>query len=288
MISFLLERGKTREITVGEEGAGMLGPAYDALDEVKQFRLRWHRGGPPPVRLGGPKAAAGEFHGGNVPASLEGHMAALRRALHERNAALRAKDVLIREIDHRVRNSLQLIATMIHLQAGRHGDPSMRRELFAACGRVEAVAEVHSMLLAANGSERIRVDHYLRSICTALRKAFDVDGRYRCLELDTDPSKFPANKAIPLGLVVNELVTNAFRHAFAEGAPGTVRVRFRRGSDGLCTLTVTDNGRGLPKIDPSRQTGLGLQVVAVMASQLGACLSSTSQFETMLRRCAGV
>ena len=149
----------------------------------------------------------------------------------------------------------------------------MRRELFAASGRIEAVAQVHSMLLAASGSERIRFDQYLRGICAALRGAFDVDGRYRCLELDTDPLEFPANKAIPLGLVVNELVTNAFRHAFAEGAPGTVRVRFRRGSDGLCTLTVTDNGRGLPKIDPSRRTGLGLQVVAIMARQLGASLS---------------
>lgn len=273
MIFLLLERGQIREITVGKEGAGMLGPAYDALDELKQFRLHWHRGGPPPVRPGRPKAAPGEIHGGNEAARLDGHRPALRRALHERDAALRAKDVLIREIDHRVRNSLQLIANMIHLQAGRHGNPSVRRELFAACGRIEAVAEVHSMLLAANESERIRVDHYLRGICTALRKAVDVDGRYRCLELDVDPLEFPANKAIALGLVVNELVTNAFRHAFAEGMPGTVRVRFQRGSDGLCTLAVTDNGRGLPKIDPSRRTGLGLQVVAVMASQLGACLS---------------
>jgi len=270
MISIQLERAKIREVAGDKDVAGMPWQAYDAPGALKRFRLRWHRGEP----HGGAKDAAGECHCGNDQASLvEERMAALRRDLRERDAALRAKDILIREIDHRVRNSLQLIANMIHLQAERYDDPVVRRELFAASGRIEAVARVHSMLLAASGSERIRFDQYLRGICAALRGAFDVDGRYRCLELDTDPLEFPANKAIPLGLVVNELVTNAFRHAFAEGAPGTVRVRVRRGSDGLCTLTVIDNGRGLPKIDPSRRTGLGLQVVAVMARQLGASLS---------------
>ncbi|HZI76829.1 MAG TPA: histidine kinase dimerization/phosphoacceptor domain -containing protein [Gemmatimonadales bacterium] len=198
----------------------------------------------------------------------------LNKALGERDALLRSKDLLIREIDYRVRNSLQLISSLLRLQADRHKDPVLRRELGGASARIEAVVRVHSMLHDAGSTERVQFDRYLQTICSALKVSFKVDGRHRELELEADPLDLPADMAVPLALVVNELVTNAFQHAFREGQPGTVWVQLAREPDGMHRLTVADDGRGLPKkVDLSGRIGLGLQMVAAMAVQLGAKLS---------------
>jgi two-component system, sensor histidine kinase PdtaS len=198
----------------------------------------------------------------------------LNKALGERDALLRSKDLLIREVNYRVRNSLQLVSSLLRLQADRHKDPVLRQELGGASARIEAVVRVHSMLHDVGSAERVRFDRYLQMICSALKASFKIDGRLRELELEADPLELPADMAVPLGLVVNELVTNAFRHAFREGQPGTVWVQLARESDGIHRLTVADDGRGLPKkVDLSGRIGLGLQMVAAMAVQLGAKLS---------------
>jgi len=198
----------------------------------------------------------------------------LNKVLGERDALLRSKDLLIQEIDHRVRNSLQLVSSLVRIQADRHEDPVLRRELGSVGTRIEAVAQVHSMLSAAGGTEHVQFDQYLQTICNALKTSFKIDGRYRDLELEADPLNLPAHKAVPLGLIVNELVTNSFRHAFRDGQPGTVWVQFSREPDGMYRLTVADDGCGLPeRMDLSRRIGLGLQVTAVLAEQVGARLS---------------
>ena len=202
---------------------------------------------------------------------VEKRTAELRRALEDREAMLRGKDLLIREIDHRVRNSLQLVSSMIRLQADRHADPMVREELRVAGGRVEAVAQVHSTLHAAGGTERVRFDEYLQVICSALRTSFTADGSRRTLELEADPVELPAGMAEPLGLMVNELVTNAFRHAFAADGPGTVWVELGRDADGRLRLSVADDGAGLPK-GVDADGGLGLRLVTMTAAQLGATL----------------
>jgi two-component system, chemotaxis family, sensor kinase Cph1 len=149
-----------------------------------------------------------------------------------------------------------------------------RRELEAAAARVEVVAQVHSMLHVAAGTRRIQFDRYLQSVCATLKASSRIDDVRRTLELEADPVELPADMAVPLALVVNELVTNAFEHAFPGGRPGTIWIQLARRRDGLCRLTIADDGCGLSKpLDLSGRIGLGFQMVAILTEQIGAKLT---------------
>lgn len=113
--------------------------------------------------------------------------------------------------------------------------------------RIQAIAQVHSMLYARNSAEGVAFHEYLDEICTFLGETLGVDGRRRRLEVEADAIEVPTDLAVPLALITAELVTNAFRHAFADEA-GSVRVCFRRFAGGGVELTVADDGCGLPRI----------------------------------------
>jgi two-component system, sensor histidine kinase PdtaS len=196
--------------------------------------------------------------------------ASLTKALAERDALLQRKDLLIREVDHRVKNSLQMVMSLLRIQAGKLTQPDTRRALLTAGVRIQAIAQVHSMLYAHNNTESVRFDAYLEEICTFLGDTLGVSKRRRALLVEAEPIELPPGLAIPLALITTELVTNAFRHAFS-GRPGTVWVQFRRNSQEMPELTVADDGCGLPPdFDIFHGEGLGLQVVTAMVEQIGA------------------
>jgi two-component sensor histidine kinase len=196
--------------------------------------------------------------------------ASLTKALAERDALIQRKDLLIREVDHRVKNSLQMVLSLLRIQAGKQADMRARQVLQTAGMRIQAIAQVHSLLYARNNAEAVRFDEYLEEICTFLGATLGVSERRRALLVEAEPVELPPDYAIPLALITTELITNAFRHAFG-GKPGTVWVQFRRSPEGALELTVADDGRGLPPdFDVHQAEGLGLQVVAAMVEQLGA------------------
>lgn len=196
--------------------------------------------------------------------------ASLIQALAERDALIQRKDLLIREVDHRVKNSLQMVLSLLRIQTGKQTDIGTRQVLQTAGMRIQAIAQVHSMLYARNNAESVRFDDYLEEICTFLGATLGASERSRPLLVEAEPLELPPDLAIPLALITTELVTNAFRHAFG-GKPGTVWVQFRRKPDAMLELTVADDGRGLPPdFDIHKAEGLGLQVVAAMVEQLGA------------------
>jgi two-component sensor histidine kinase len=196
--------------------------------------------------------------------------ARLTRALAERDALIQRKDLLIREVDHRVKNSLQMALSLLRIQADKQTDSRIRRVLQTAGMRIQAIAQVHSLLYAHNNAESVRFDDYLDEICTFLGATLGVSERRRALLVEAEPVDLPPDQAIPLALITTELITNAFRHAFG-GKPGTVWVQFRRNPQGALELTVADDGRGLPPgFDFHQAEGLGLQVVTAMVEQLGA------------------
>jgi two-component sensor histidine kinase len=203
--------------------------------------------------------------------------AKLTQALAERDALIQRKDLLIREVDHRVKNSLQMVLSLLRIQAGKQHDLKSRQVLQTAGMRIQAVAQVHTLLYARSNAESVRFDDYLEEICAFLGATLGASERRRALLVEAEPIELPPDHAIPLALITTELVTNAFRHAFS-GRSGTVWVQLRRNPDKMLELTVADDGRGLaPGFDIFHGEGLGLQVVVAMVEQLGAQFEMSHQ-----------
>ncbi len=185
-----------------------------------------------------------------------------------RAAALKERDELLREVNHRVKNSLQLVSSLLTLQALSSKDPEMRRQFQEACGRIGTVAQVHQRLYQSENHSEVAFGQYLRDLCRELGGNLAAQPG-RTVAVDTDDVDLPADTVIPLALAVNELVSNAIKYAYPAGQPGEVAVSFRVQPDGRKSLTVADHGRGLPEgYDVARADTLGMKVVRAFAGQL--------------------
>ncbi len=194
---------------------------------------------------------------------------ALIDRLHE--SKLRARDAGLRaqEMSHRIKNDLQFVASLLRIQSRDLQDDEALDALALAGARVEAVARVHALLCDAPGSKEVWLDRYLGEVCGRLAATLDADGGHRRLVVWAEPHAVSARTAQTLGLIVAETVMNAFRHAFDDGASGTVEVEASRGADGGLQLMVADDGKGLPDGPPSGK-GVGTRLVDLLAKQIGA------------------
>jgi PAS domain S-box-containing protein len=186
-------------------------------------------------------------------------------------AALREKEVLIREIHHRVKNNMQVIISLLRLQARTIPDAE-RREIFSVTqDRIRSMALVHEKLYHSRDLASIDFKGYIQSLVSHLSySASETAARVR-IELQLDDLELNINKAVPCGLILNEWITNAFKYAFPESRAGTIRIRLEaRIPDGI-RLTVADDGVGLPEtVDPLKPVTLGLQIVNDLARQIDA------------------
>jgi two-component sensor histidine kinase len=206
------------------------------------------------------------------------HEAAERevRESRDRLAALAAQQaVLLREVNHRVANSLQLITSLIEMQARRVADPAARRMLRQAAERVEAVTMVHRRLYSGADVEFVEMDSYLAGLVDELERATQAAELHgarqdRRIRLNAEPVRVETDRAVAIGLIVNELVTNALKYAYPHGEPGEVRVSLTRGEAGL-RLVVEDDGVGYPAEEATpKGSGLGSLIVGSMATTLNA------------------
>lgn len=205
--------------------------------------------------------------------------ASLETALMERDAALEEKDLLMREVNHRVKNSLQLVTNLLTLQAQSAGDPRLNAQLEEAGRRVQAIGDVHSLLHRIDDVRLIPLHDYLTALCRDLeRSARSQGGGGWRLDLAVEPADVPTDQAVPLGLIANELVMNAIKHAYperrADGAPHAIAVGLEREPSGAIRLTVRDGGVGLPAgFDWRRSRSLGMRLIHALSGQLGATLA---------------
>ena len=194
----------------------------------------------------------------------------------ELREALATKEALLEEVNHRVKNSLQLVSGLLTLQASRSTDPELRTGLAEARTRIGVVARVHRRLYQAGTHGRIDdLGGFLRELCTDAVAALDRGaGRIQIeAELPTQAVPAPIDRAVPLALIVSELVTNAVKYAYPAEAGGVVRLRVDKGADGALLVEVADAGLGLPEgFDPASSPGVGMRVVMVLARQLRARL----------------
>lgn len=187
----------------------------------------------------------------------------LRTALIKAHAAQEASTLLLQEMSHRVKNKFSMISSIIGLQS-RNATPEVKRALDDVAARVQVMATVHDYLQLSRHDGLIDMSVYLPPLCRSLRDAL-CGPRPITLTVRAVPVQFAANKALTTGLIVNELVTNAFKYAFESERPGKVLVELSTADEGLI-LSVSDNGRGYLGTE---NTGLGTRLVTVLAAQLG-------------------
>ena len=172
-----------------------------------------------------------------------------------------------------MKNNLQVISSLLSLQAARATHPISRDVLIESQNRVRAMALVHESLYRSEDLAQVDVSRYLGELCGYLFRGYGVDSQRIRLELEVDPVTFPLDKTIPCGLIVNEIVSNSLKYAFPDDRPGCVRVSLRA-SDGLINLTLSDDGIGLPAgLDVENIPSLGLQLVTILTEQLGGRLA---------------
>jgi len=201
------------------------------------------------------------------------------RALKE---ALEAKDMLLYEVNHRVKNSLQLVNSLLSLQAGQ-GSDELKHNLEDARARIGVVARLHGQLYLSSMHDRIEAGAFLGSLVADTVDALKPsDGVTAEAQYDEDVILL-LDQAIPLAIVVNELVTNALKYAFDEEAEGTVSLAVGKARDGKVEIEIKDNGAGLPTgFDPATSAGLGMRVSYALVQQLrGELTFSTSDQGTV-------
>jgi two-component sensor histidine kinase len=185
----------------------------------------------------------------------------LRTSLHE-------KELLLKEIHHRVKNNLTVITSLLSLQASGSTDRKVVEVLQDAAHRVGSMASIHEQLYRSNNLAAIDFRAYTERLTQHLFRTFAPDGI--TLDLHIGKIFLEINSAIPCGLIVNELVTNALKHAFRGRATGRIVISMKVSGDGLHILTVRDDGAGLPgTVDIENVTTLGLRLVSLLATQLG-------------------
>ena len=181
--------------------------------------------------------------------------------------------VMLREGDHRIKNSLQLVASLMRMQARREKSEPARDALRSAAERVSSIASIHDALQRTDGADRVDLGPVLQKMCVALRAMAGDIGHIE-VRVDVEPLELPVLLAQPLALAVNELVVNALRHAFPDRDQGIVHVTLRR-AGGDVKISIADDGVGLPA-DHIAGQGYGMTLVAMMIKQIGGELRTES------------
>jgi len=213
-------------------------------------------------------------------------LARLKREVEAQRDTIAARDadkaLLLKEIHHRVKHNLQVVSSLLELQAGQLGDDVALAAVQEGKSRVKSVALIHQKLYNHEQLANVDFQDYIELLVTTIADTFEtnvsVERSIRAAGVSLD-----IDTAIPLGLILNELITNAYKYAFNTSAsnqqPGTLKVELLRtanpdGGAGTCTLTVADNGPGLPEnFDPAQTESLGMSLVAGLSHQLEGTLS---------------
>jgi two-component sensor histidine kinase len=198
-------------------------------------------------------------------------MTAYYEAERRLRATLREKDVLLKEVHHRVKNNLQVISSLLSLGAQHVTEGTARAVFVSSQSRVQSIALVHEKLYRQKDLSHVRFGEYVQTLITELLYSHSAAERDISAVVEIEDLPLPVNVAIPCGLIVNELVSNSLKHAFPVSRTGVVAVRAHRAPDGRIELVIEDDGRGLPSaLDPRKAPSLGLDLVFTFADQLGA------------------
>lgn len=208
---------------------------------------------------------------GNVVLLIpEGRDITERKMIEEQlRTSLTEKETLLKEVHHRVKNNLQVISSMLHLQSARVTDEEVLMAFRESQSRVDTMALIHAKLYQSGDLTNVPFRSYIGELITNLYISFGISDETVKAVIDVADVTLNVNTAIPCGLIINELVTNCLKHAFPGNRTGEIVVSMRQTADGRYVLVVGDNGVGFPEDTDFRKTGsLGMKLVNSLTSQL--------------------
>jgi PAS domain S-box-containing protein len=185
-------------------------------------------------------------------------------------SALKEKDILLGEIHHRVKNNLQIVDSLLGLQSDGIQDTGIQDILRESQNRIKSMALIHQILYQSNDFARMDFSNFLDTLVPTLASSYGADPDRIVLAINAVEVRLPLSVAIPCGLMVNELISNALKHAFPGGRHGEIRIDLSTASDGQVILSVEDDGVGIPdNLDLDQTATLGLQLVMLLTDQVG-------------------
>jgi two-component sensor histidine kinase len=206
------------------------------------------------------------------------HIMERRRVEEQLKISLREKEILLREVYHRVKNNLQLVSSLLSLEAASAEGKSAVDVLGECQGRVRAMALVHERLCQAETLTHIDFGELVRTLGEVLQHSVESPSSGVSFRLDTDPLFLELDRAVPCGLIVNELLSNCFKHAFPDGRGGEVVVTIRASEDGRVIIVVADDGVGIPgDFDAKSSDSLGIRLINALTRQLQATMEINGQ-----------
>lgn len=215
---------------------------------------------------------------------LENARAGLILSGQQIRGALREKEVLLQEVHHRVRNNLQVVSSLIRMQIRKLSDTGSRIALAECQNRVLAIALIHEKLYQSRDYSNVPFSDYARSLASSIFHATGVSPGNVELSLHFEDISLAVDKAIPCGLILNELISNALKHAFANDRRGKLRIELRRAGAGELDLVVGDDGMGMDAgFDPAKSDSLGMQLVTTLVEQLDGQLQIIHEAGTTFR-----
>jgi two-component sensor histidine kinase len=183
--------------------------------------------------------------------------------------SLQQKDMLLKEVHHRVKNNLQIISSLLNLQLERSGKGDAYQALRSSQDRIRTIALVHEKLYQSRDLGKINIADYLESLARSLFVSYGVDSSAVRLQMDAQPVYMDMDRAIPCGMLVYELLSNSLKYAFPKGRKGRIRLSLGTTTDQRTRLEIRDDGVGLPEgFDYRRTDSLGFQLVCRLADQL--------------------
>lgn len=207
-----------------------------------------------------------------------------KQAEQATKTSLVEKELLLKEIHHRVKNNLQIISSLLNLQSTHTDDPRLQEICQDSQDRIRSMALIHEKLYRSENLALIKLAEYLEELTDYLFRSHSVAAHKIELKIEANEVLLDINTAIPCGLIINELVSNAFKHAFVNGQQGKIVIKIWSNTADQLTILVNDNGIGLPgDIDFRNATSLGLQLVNALVTQLDGTIELERQHGTTFK-----
>ena len=207
-----------------------------------------------------------------------------KRAEEQTKNSLREKEVLLKELHHRVKNNVQVMASLLRLQTGHIKNKRMQEMVKNYLGRIQSMGIIHEKLYQSEDLARINLSQYIHSLATHLFHTYGVNPNAVKLREKMEDLHLDINRAIPLGLIINEIVSNSLKHGFPASKKGEVRITLKSTDEGKVVLKIKDTGIGIPDgIEMENPQTLGLQLVNALVSQIGGRIELMKQKGTVYK-----
>jgi len=205
-------------------------------------------------------------------------------AFDRQTILLHQRETMLREIHHRVKNNMQVMSSLLSLQSRSVTNPDISKLLQENQDRIQSMALLHEILYQSEDLATVDFSKYVRRVVDHLFRSYAADNRQIRLRTELEPVGLELDDALPSGLLISEVISNSLKHGFPGGRDGGIRILLRRKSATTVTLTLSDNGVGLPdQLDWTTSRSLGLRLVRALAEQLRANLEIRSQGGTEVR-----